>query len=161
MLTPSRLNELVRELGTTRVLTVYHGARVTDPAMRHSWRAELAAALQPVRNAIVRDDERAEFDRVAAFLDDPWPPIDGVWGMPGWAAFLTTEGPVYAGALPVEPPTFAAWRDGPVITPYLRALKQHRPVIVALVDSRSASLYRYAEGSLTALPELALSVPEP
>lgn len=160
VLTPTRLNELVRELGATRVLTVYHGARVTDPAMRHAWRAALGAALQPVKNGITDEAERAEFDRAAAYLDDPWPPIEGVWGMKGWAAFLTADGARYAGSLPVEPPTLAAWRHGPVITPYLRALKQHRPVIVALVDSRSAQLYRYALGSLEALPELSLAVPE-
>jgi hypothetical protein len=160
VLTPTQLNELVRELGNTRVLTVYHGARVTDPAMRHSWRAALGAALQPVRSGITDEAERAEFDRAAAYLDDPWPPIEGVWGMKGWAAFLTPEGARYAGSLPVQPPTLAAWRYAPVITPYLRAFKQHRPVIIALVDSRSARLYRYAVGELQELPELALSVPD-
>jgi hypothetical protein len=128
--------------------------------MRHSWRAALGAALQPVRSGLTDDDERAEFDRAAAYLDDPWPPIDGVWGMKGWAAFLTPDGARYAGSLPVQPPTLAAWRYAPVITPYLRAFKQHRPVIIALVDSRSARLYRYAVGELEELPELALSVPD-
>lgn len=160
MLTPTQLNELVRELGNTRVLTVYHGARVTDPAMRHSWRAALGAALQPVRSGITDEAEREEFDRAAAYLDDPWPPLEGVWGMKGWAAFLTPEGARYAGSLPVQPPTLAAWRDGPVITPYLRAFKQHRPVIIALVDSRSARIYRYALGELRELSEMALSVPD-
>jgi hypothetical protein len=160
VLTPTQLNELVRELGNTRVLTVYHGARVTDPAMRHSWRAALGAALQPVRNGITDEAERAEFDRAAAYLDDPWPPIEGVWGMKGWAAFLTPDGARYAGSLPVQPPTMAAWRYAPVITPYLRAFKQHRPVIIALVDSRSARFYRYALGELEELPEKALSVPD-
>ncbi len=160
MLTPTQLNELVRELGNTRVLTVYHGARVTDPAMRHSWRAALGAALQPVRSAITDEAEREEFDRAAAYLDDPWPPLEGVWGMKGWAAFLTPEGARYAGSLPVQPPTLAAWRDGPVITPYLRAFKQHRQVIIALVDSRSARIYRYALGELHELPDMALAVPD-
>lgn len=160
MLTPTQLNELERELGDTRVLTVYHGARVTDPAMRHSWRAALAAALQPVRNAITDDAEREEFDRAARYLDDPWPPLEGVWGMKGWVAFITPEGVRYSGSLPVQPPTLAAWRNGPVITPYLRAFKQHRPVIIALVDSRSARIYRYALGELQELPDMALSVPE-
>jgi len=160
VLTLTQLNELVRELGNTRVLTVYHGARVTDPAMRHAWRAALGSALQPVRNGITDEAERAEFDRAAAYLDDPWPPIEGVWGMKGWAAFLTPDGARYAGSLPVQPPTLAAWRYAPVITPYLRAFKQHRPVIIALVDSRSARLYRYALGELEELSDMALSVPD-
>lgn len=160
MLTPTQLNELVRELGNTRVLTVYHGARVTDPAMRHAWRAALGAALQPVRSGITDAAEREQFDRAAAYLDDPWPPLEGVWGMKGWAAFLTPEGARYAGSLPVQPPTLAAWRYAPVITPYLRAFKQNRPVIIAIVDSRSARIYRYALGELHELPEMALSVPD-
>jgi hypothetical protein len=128
--------------------------------MRHSWRAALGAALQPVRSGITDEAERAEFDRAAAYLDDPWPPIEGVWGMKGWAAFLTPEGARYAGSLPVQPPTLAAWRYAPVITPYLRAFKQHRPVIIVLVDSRSARFYKYALGELQELPDLTLSVPD-
>jgi Bacterial archaeo-eukaryotic release factor family 10 len=158
VLTPTELNELVRELATTKVLTVYHDARVTDPAMRHAWRPTLSSALRSVRAGLTDEGERAEFDRAAAFLDVPLPPLGGVWGAPGWVAFLTAEGPRYAAELPVRPSTLVAWREGPVVTPYLRALKQHRPVIVALVDSRSARFYRYAWGSLLALPEVTLSV---
>jgi hypothetical protein len=47
-----------------------------------------------------------------------------------------------------------------VITPYLRAFKQHRQVIIALVDSRSACIYRYALGELHELSDMALSVPD-
>jgi hypothetical protein len=128
--------------------------------MRHSWRAALGAALQPVRNGITDEAEREEFDRAAAYLEDPWPPIDGVWGMKGWAAFLTADGARYAGSLPVQPPTLAAWRYAPVVAPYLRAFKQHRPVIIALVDSRSARIFRYALGELEELPDMALAVPD-
>jgi hypothetical protein len=80
-----------------------------------------------------------------------------VWGAPGWVAFLTTDGLRYGADLPVRPSPLAAWRDGPVISPYLRALKQQRAVIVAIVDSRSAHLYRYAAAELTARPDLALA----
>jgi len=158
MLTPIQLRDLVRELGTTKVLTVYHDARVTNPAMRNAWRPTLASALRPVRAEITNDQERAELDRAAAFLNDPVPTLAGTWGAPGWVAFLTAHGPRYAASFPVWLPTLVAWREGPVIAPYLRVLKQHRAVIVALVDSRSARFYRYAWGALTALPELTLSI---
>jgi hypothetical protein len=102
------------------------------------------------------DDARAAFDRAASFVEDPLPPLDGTWGTPGWAAFVTADGPRYAAALPVQVPMLATWRDGPFVSPYLRALKQHRPVIVAVVDSRSAQLYRYALDELTELPAVAL-----
>jgi hypothetical protein len=158
MLTPTQLRDFVRALEGTRVLTIYRDARVTDPAMRHAWRPALASALRPIRASITDGSERAEFDRAAAFLSDPIPALDGVWGAPGWVAFLTASGPLYTGDLPVRPPAHIVWRDGPAIAPYLRALKQQRPVIVALVDSRSARIYRYARGTLTGLPEQALVV---
>jgi hypothetical protein len=34
--------------------------------MRHSWRAALGAARQPVRSAITDEAEREQFDRAAA-----------------------------------------------------------------------------------------------
>jgi hypothetical protein len=64
--------------------------------------------------------------------------------------------------LPVTTPTLAAWRDGPLVSPYLRALKQHRHVVVALVDSRGARIFRYARRELEPLGEMRVpSEPEP
>jgi hypothetical protein len=157
MLTAHELQDLTRELDGVPVLSLYVDARVTDPAMRHAWRPAIAAALRAERERLTDDDARAAFDRAARFLEDPVPPLDGAWGTPGWAAFVTADGPRYAAALPVRVPTLAAWRAGPVVSPYLRALKQHRPVIVAVVGSRAVRLYRYALNELVALPDLALS----
>lgn len=157
MLTATELQDLVRELDGVPVLSLYVDARVTDPAMRHAWRLAMSAALRAERARLTDDDARAAFDRAARFVDDPVPPLDGAWGTPGWAAFLTADGPRYAAALPVRVPMLAAWRSGPLVSPYLRALKQHRPVIVAVVGSRSVRLYRYAMNELTALPEVSLS----
>ncbi len=157
MLTTHELHELAQELAETKVLTVYYDARVTDPAMRHAWRSALTASLRSARDAITRAEERSAFDRAASYLDAPSPSLDGTWGAPGWVAFLTTEGLQYGAYLPVRPSTFAVWRNGPVIAPYLRALKQQRAVVVALVDSRSARLYRYERATLTELPGVSLT----
>ncbi len=56
--------------------------------------------------------------------------------------------------MPVPMPDTAAWEPGPHVAPYLRALKQARPVIGAIVDSQHARMYRYVDGQLTELPEL-------
>ena len=157
MLTAHELQDLARELDGVPVLSLYVDARVTDPAMRHAWRPAMTAALRAERGKLTDDDARAAFDRAASFVEDPVPPLDGTWGTPGWAAFITAEGPRYAAALPVRVPMLATWRDGPFVSPYLRALKQLRPVIVAVVDSRSARLYRYAMNELTELPALTLA----
>lgn len=158
MLTAPELQDLARELDGVPVLSLYVDARVTDPAMRHAWRKAMGAALRAERERLTDDDTRAAFDRAAHFVEDPVPPLDGAWGTPGWAAFVTAEGPRYAAALPVRVPTLAAWRDGPLVSPYLRALKQLRPVIVAIASPRSVRLYRYAQNELVPLPDLTLPV---
>jgi hypothetical protein len=160
MMTSHALQDLERRLRDERVLSVYVDARVTDPAMRNAWRPALTAAVRAERARLTDAAELAAFDRAAGFLDDPVPPLTGAWGPVGWVAFLTASGPRYAAALPVRVPTLVVWRDGLVVSPYLRALKQHRPVIVALVDSRSARLYRYALGMLAPLPDIAISTAE-
>lgn len=161
MLTSAELHRLAQELADTRVLSVYLDTRVTDPAMRHAWRPTLITGLRQARARIADHREREEFDRAAALLEEPFPAPGGVWGAPGWVAFVTAEGRRYVADLPVQPPVLVGWRDGPVLSPYLRALKQHRPVVVALVESRSARLYRYAWGRLEALDELSAPLEQP
>ena len=161
MLTSAELHQLAQELADTKVLSVYLDTRVTDPAMRHAWRATLVTGLREARARIADDRERDAFDRAAALLEEPFPVPGGVWGAPGWVAFVTAEGRRYVADLPVQPPVLVAWRDGPVTSPYLRALKQHRPVVVALVESRAARLYRYAWGKLEALDEMTAQVEPP
>jgi hypothetical protein len=157
MLTAPELQDLVRELDGVPVLSLYVDARVTDPAMRHARRPAMMAALRAERARLTDEDARAAFDRAASFVNDPVPPLDGAWGTPGWAAFITADGPRHAAALPVRVPMLATWREGPFVSPYLRALKQLRPVIIAVVDSRSARLYRYAMNELTELPGITLA----
>jgi hypothetical protein len=160
MLTQAELSAFVREQRESRLLSVYVEARVTDPAMRHAWRPAMTAAVRAARATVTDPDELTAFDRAAAFLEHPQPALDGIFGAKGWVAFLAPDGPRYAANLPVRVPTLAVWQEGPFISPFLRALKQHRPVAVALVDSRSARLFRFVSGALTELPELALVTPD-
>jgi hypothetical protein len=51
-------------------------------------------------------------------------------------------------------PTLARWQVGAWVSPYVRALKQTHPVIVAVVDARSAMLYRYHGGTLERIDKL-------
>lgn len=157
MLTPTDVQTLVRELSDANVLSVYLETRVTDPAMRDAWRPALQTALREVA-AAVPERERPEFEVARGVLLGIVPPLGGTWGAEGWTAFVTADGPRYSGELPTRCPTLAAWRKGPVVAPYMRVLKEHRPVIVALVDSRSARVFRYAWGTLEELPEMGLTV---
>jgi hypothetical protein len=82
-------------------------------------------------------------------------PLPGTaWHAPGWAAFATSDELAYHGELAARPGTVVAWRDGPMIGPYLRILKQHRAVVVALADSSAVTIHRYARGRLEHLETL-------
>lgn len=155
MLTPKGLQDLWRDLADTRVLSVYLDSRVTDPAMREAWRPALLTAIRSAGASITDPGERAEFERAAALLRETDSPPGGVWSAPGWVAFATSDGVRYAGDLPVKPIPLASWGKGPVVAPFTRAMKQLRPVIVAMVESRSARVYRYAMDRVEAIEELA------
>jgi hypothetical protein len=157
MLTHAQLQALQRELAETTVLSVYLDTGFTDPAMREAWKPALQTVLRDARTQISDEGERAGFDHVAAFLRDPHPSPGGTWGALGWVAFVTADGVRYADDVHVAPGTQAAWRRGPVIAPYLRALKQLRPVLIALVESGTARLFRYVTGTLESLGELTAS----
>jgi hypothetical protein len=159
MFTLSEVQALVRDLSATKVLSVYLETRVTDPALRDAWRPALSNALRDLDQGLP-EHERAEFERARSVLEDALPRLGGVWGAEGWVAFVTATGAHHATDVPTPVPTLVAWRDGPVVAPYMRVLKEHRPVFVALVDARSARLYRYAFGTLEELPEMSLSASE-
>lgn len=159
MFTLSDVQALVRDLSATKVLSVYLETRVTDPALREAWRPVLTSALRDLA-ASLPEHERPALERARSVLDDMVPRLGGVWGAEGWVAFVTADGVHRASDVPAPCPTLVAWREGPVVAPYMRLLKEHRPVIVALVDSRSARIYRYALGVLEELPEMSLSATE-
>lgn len=142
MLNAIELFTLARDLAHRKVLTVYVENWITDPARRGACRAAIEAELRYTRERIIDADDRAAFDRAAAFLRDAQPRPGGLWASRGWIGFATIDGPIYVGELPRRVETLVAWQEGPVLAPYLRALKQHTPVIVALVQARGAHVYR-------------------
>lgn len=63
-----------------------------------------------------------------------------MWAARGWTGFATSDALVYVGELPRRIETAVVWQTWPAIAPYLRALKQHTPVIVTLVQARGAQV---------------------
>src|SRR5438094_2939283 len=151
MVQASELFALALGVAHVKGLSVYIDNRVVDPAKRYAWRADLAARLRNTREKIADAAERAQFDRAAASLEEPVPQPAGKWAAPGWVAFATDNRVVVIGELRGRIETLVAWQQGAVITPCLRALKHECPVIVAVVQSRAARLYRYVHGSLESL----------
>lgn len=156
MLTYAELVELERSLRGERVLSVYVDGSAPDPAAKHAWRRVLDDAVRGIGRGLAGapHDEREAFRRAASLLEAELAATSGALGAPGWAAFITAEGVRTAGPLPTHIPSLVRWERGARVAPYVRALEQQRPVVVAVVDTREARLYRYREGALEALDTL-------
>ena len=153
MLTRDALAELSDSLGEQQVLSIYVDGRVTDPAARVAWRSTLAGRLTALREKISEraSNERHDLDRCLVLLEEQLATIDGALGAPGFVAFVTADRVALAETLPVAMPNVVQWQCGPWISPYLRAQKELRPVLLAVVDARSARSYRYVRGTLSPL----------
>jgi hypothetical protein len=156
LLSYQQLVKLSRELRATPVLSVYIDGAATDPARRLSWRQELRHGIDEARAAASAHSKavRDAFDICEQFLHATLDDVPSAIGAPGWVGFLTTTGLKLHGPVPVPMPSLVKWQVGAWVSPYVRALKQTHPVIVAVVDARSAVLYRYLGGDLDRIDKL-------
>lgn len=150
MLTHEELAALHRSLRDRRVLSVYIDGSMSDPAAQRAWRIQLDHSLDDLRRWLEGSPraERDEFEHCVRLLDTLVSELaDGV-GAPGWGAFITNDRVHHAHPLPAPTPTLAVWSTGPCIAPYVRSLKEWRPVIVLVADARNAAIYKYRTGQL-------------
>jgi len=156
MLTQDRLVELYRDLRDHKVLSIYVDGEGHDPAERRAWRTRMDQHLSELRrgmNGVEAGEGDAfesakrhlvrELDRFPAFMPDR-----------GWVGFATSEGMVYADTVPVPMPDLVAWEQGIRAAPYVRALKQARPVVVILADRFKARIFTYRDGVLAETDDL-------
>lgn len=147
MLTYQDLVDLHHALGDRSVLSVYVNGEDRDPAKRRRWRIDLRNSLDDVEAWLMGSShaDREAFAKCRRTLLARLDTIRGMVRSPGWVGFFTTQGEHHAGPVPAAVPTMAIWSTGPCLTPYVRALKEARPVLVVVADSRKARLFRYAE----------------
>lgn len=156
MLSRDELAELYRELQGRKVLSVYADGVGHDPAMRRAWRRRLEQELEREEERVARTDPselgafRAAREHVAKEVDRFPSFLPGK----GFVAFSTAEGLQHAEVLPVQVPILVRWEDGPRVAAYIRGLKQLRPMVTALVDSRRARVFLYREGKLEEVEDL-------
>lgn len=148
MLTRDQLAELYRGLQEEGVLSVYVDGMGTDPALRKAWRTRLDHELEREERRILKSDSndleafKAAEEKLLKELDS----IEAFLPKKGWVGFVTSEGVRHAEDLPVQVPNMVRWDHGPRVAPYIRGLKQLRPMAVALVDSRRSRIFLYKEG---------------
>lgn len=156
MLTRDQLADLNRELQQEKVLTVYVDGEGTDPASRRVWRRRLEQELEREEHRLQSADskEKEAFtssrDRVLKELDA----FESFLPGKGYVAFATGEALHHTETLPVQVPTLARWEAGARIAPYIRGLKQLRPMVTALVDGRRGRVFVYKEGEVTEVVDL-------
>jgi hypothetical protein len=150
MLNFPQLVAFAHSLRDARVLTVYLDGTATDPAQQRSWRVRLDQSLVNLRTWLSGSDksEREEFEQCVRILEKELEAFKENLPMPGWAAFIASDRVHEAALLPVEMPTQAVWSTGPSVAPYMRALKEVRPVVLVHADSTKADVHRYYLGKL-------------
>lgn len=156
MLTHAELVKFERSLRDTTVLSVYLESAVADPAAQHTWRVRLDHELEALR-AKLADASHQERERFEACVRTLWLALASdaaPGGAPGWGAFITPDGLRHASRLLVPTPILATWGLGAAVAPYLRALREDRPVVVAVLDARKASVYTYRTGALERVASL-------
>ena len=146
MLDHGQLADLYRTHRNEKILSVYLDTNQQDFAERDRWKLELKNLVAEQRNGAEGSED---FERALAHLVEAMDPgaqrfISGR----GWAGFATPERAIYAGGLPTPMPNLVRWEDGLRVAPYVRALKQTRPVVAVIVDSRKARVLRYEEGEI-------------
>jgi hypothetical protein len=158
MLTYEELLSLDRQNRGERILSVYLPRADHDPARRAERFTQLDGELSKIRRSLdeASRTERAAFERAADTLRESLGAL-GDWGTPV-AGFASGGGTVWVGAVLASIGFIVRWRDGLTIAPYIRALKQERPVLVAVLDSREARLFRYRAGELVPLDVIEVEV---
>lgn len=147
MLTYDELTNLEHSLADERILSVYLNGEEKDPAKRRRWRIDLRNALDEIESRLdgASHDEREGFRSAREALQDRLTSIRGLIKAPGWAAFFAPDREHYFGPVPARVTTMAQWQNGPCLTPFVRALKEARPVVVLVSDSRRTRIYKYVE----------------
>lgn len=150
MLTETELMELHRELGEREVLSIYLNAEETDPAERRAWRVRLKQRVREIEERLASRaaEEQQAFRSALARLEDELAGYTGLLPERGWVGFATPERVWYADASAAPMPDLVRWERGMHIAPYVRALKQERPVTVILADQRGARTFDYRFGVL-------------
>ncbi|MDZ7778576.1 MAG: hypothetical protein U5R14_01390 [Gemmatimonadota bacterium] len=150
MLNRDRLIDLYRTHRDQNVLSVYVDGDGHDPAERRAWALELEQGLAKERARLEAEApaEVAAFDRARAQVEDRLGRFGAFLPAKGWVGFATPDELAYAEEVPVPMPHLVRWEKGLRAAPYVRALKQDRTVVAALVDNRKARVFTYRGGEL-------------
>jgi len=155
MLTHDQLAELYTDARDHTVLSVYIDGEQHDPAERRVWRTRLERAMAERRREVEAEgkDALAAFDAASEHLLGELRDHSNFMPGRGWLGFATADRVIHADSVPVPMPDLVVWEQGLRVAPYVRALKQDRPVVVALADRHRARLLVYRAGDIEEVAE--------
>lgn len=150
------LAEMSRALEDQLVLSVYVARESDDPGKGPAWLKRLEVALGGLRADIetTAPAELPAFDQAADHVKMAVESFGRVLPQAGWCAFAVGDRLWLAESLPFAPPELVRWRKGATVAPLVRALKVERPVVLAVLGSLRADLYRYEDAELSQVLEL-------
>lgn len=150
MLNRDQLNDLYRKLRHDKVLSLYLDGRATDFSERSVWRRRMEKELREARSHAEANGNRnaAAFDRARERLLKELDAPDEYLPDQGWVGFATPDEVWYAEPVRAPMPDLARWEEGIRVAPYVRALKQERPVVLVLVDRQRARVFVYRNGRI-------------
>ncbi|MFC1660076.1 hypothetical protein ACFL3S_01245 [Gemmatimonadota bacterium] len=156
MLNRDQLADLFRTLQKERILTVYVDGVGEDPARRRIWRRRLAHELEKEMHQ-VEGKAPGEREAFIAAKEEILRDLEGFQdSLPkkGWVGFAGPDGIRHSESVPFQVPNLARWETGPRVAPYIRGLKQLRPMVTVLVDSRRSRIFLYKEGEIEEVTDL-------
>lgn len=154
MLTQEQLIQLYRAHQSDNVLSVYLDGEANDPAQRSVWRKRFEQGLADTGRALENadSDSRAAFERAAGRIRGELDQFDAFLPGKGWVGFATADALLYAESVTTPMPDLVRWERGLRVAPFVRGLKQSRPVFLVLADRRRARVFEYRDGTASELP---------
>lgn len=156
MLTRDQLADLYRGLQQEKILTVYVDGVGKDPAARRVWRRRLTQELEREEHRLDFTDshDKEAFHAARAWVLKELDSFESFLPGKGYVAFASAGELHHAETLPVQVPNLVRWETGVRVAPYIRGLKQLRPMVTALVDGRRGRVFLYKEGEVTEVVDL-------
>ena len=145
-----------RALEGQMVLSVYVARENEDPGMGSAWMKRLEGRLAELRVDLeaMSPSEVPAFDRAVDWVLSAAESFGRVLPHEGWCAYATGDRLWLAEGLSFRPTEMVRWRLGAAVAPLVRALKEERPVVLAVLSGLHASVYRYEHGELSTPVEL-------
>ncbi len=151
MLNHEALIDLYRKLREEKVLSVYIDGRASEFSERGLWKKRLEHGVADARRRMqeTTPEDEKDLEKALELIQKELGQYDQFLPDRGWVGFATADTLHYAEAVRVPMPDLVCWEPGVRVAPYVRALKQDRPVITVLSDRRRARIFRYAQGELS------------